>query len=85
LKLTNLWKGYEYGALDSEIYQTMGFVGMTTSFKLDIGRFYDHCKNNGLKVNPTLMKVCFYLSEKYLPPLTLGVNHRIYKATLSVS
>ncbi|HXH73518.1 MAG TPA: hypothetical protein VNJ08_01035 [Bacteriovoracaceae bacterium] len=74
------WKGYEYGRLDSEIYQAMGFVGMTTSFRLEMGILYAFCKQNSLKVNPVLMKICYHLSEKYLPMLTLGLDHRIHPA-----
>jgi hypothetical protein len=77
---SNPWQGYEYGGLDSEIYQAMGFVGMTTSFRLEIGNFYAYCKEHSLKVNPTLMKIGHHLSEKHLPKLTLGMDHRIYKA-----
>lgn len=78
------WAGYEYGKLDSEIYQSMGFAGITTSFRLDIGRLFAYCKQNSFKVNPTLMKICHHLSEKHLPKLTLGLNHRVYDAGFSL-
>lgn len=74
------WAGYEFGRLDAEIYQSMGFVGITTSFRLEIGRLYAYCKERNLKINPVLMRICFHLSETHLPKLTLGLDHRIHEA-----
>ena len=73
------WEKEIFGGVECEWYLYTNYM-INVEFEVDYEPFIKFSKQEGLRSNDMLMKICSRLSEKYLPQYVVARNRKFYPA-----